>query len=41
MFNKTENLEGKTSHLALSILENGRLWVFVATVSKHTDMNIK
>lgn len=34
VFNETENLEGKTSHLTFPILKNGRLRVFVAAVWK-------
>ena len=37
VFNKTENLEGKASHLTLPILKNCRLWVFVAAVSKENN----
>ena len=33
VFNKTENLEGETSHLTLPVLQNCRLWVFIAAVS--------
>lgn len=41
MFDESENLKGKASHLALAVLENCRLRVFVATDSKHTDMHMK
>ena len=34
VFDKTENLEGKTSHLTLPVLKNCRLWVFGAAVSE-------
>lgn len=39
VFDKTEDLEGKTSHLTLPVLENCRLWVFVAAESNEYDTN--
>lgn len=40
VFDKTEDLEGKTSHLTLPVLENCRLWVFVAAESNEYDTNM-
>lgn len=36
VFDKTENFKGKTPHLTLPILENCRLRVLIAAVSKET-----
>lgn len=37
VFDETENLEGEAPHLALAVLENRRLGIFVATESKEMD----
>lgn len=41
VFDETENLEGEAPHLALAILENRRLGIFVAAESKQMDVHVK
>lgn len=41
VFDETENLKGEAPHLALAVLENRRLGIFVATGSEQMDVHVK
>lgn len=41
VFDETEHLEGEAPHLALAVLEDRRLGIFVATESKQMAVHVK